>query len=141
MKGNNTLNVILTSFTSPYAPKIWRTSSLETDGSKLNITRVPWFKSLSDGFSCKINTTIIPSTFVGCFAKHKNNHAKRYFCWWFCNKKKTFQEVPLGWKNGCPAFSSSEACSATHALHCVPTGYQNKISLQNPCALLQCRGF
>jgi hypothetical protein len=93
MKGNNTLSGILTSFTSPYAPKIWRTSSLETDGSKLNITRVPWFKSLSDGFSCKINTTIIPSTFVGGFAKQKqssrevlllvvlqikNNHSKKY---------------------------------------------------------------
>ena len=141
MKGNNTSSGILTSFTSPYTPKIWRTSSLETDGSKLNITRVPWFKSLSDGFSCK---------------NQHNNHSE-YFRWLFCKtqkqsceevlllvvlqQKKTFQEVPLGWKNGCPAFSSSEACSATHALHCVPTGYQNKISLQNPCALLQCRGF
>jgi len=80
MKGNNTSSGILTSFTSPYTPKIWRTSSLETDGSKLNITRVPWFKSLSDGFSCK---------------NQHNNHSE-YFRWLFCKtQKQSCEEVLL----------------------------------------------
>jgi hypothetical protein len=62
----------------------------------------------------KINTMIIPRYFFSVQLQQKILYKR--------GKK------PLGWKNGCQAFSSSEVCSAMHAWHCVQIGYQNKIS-------------